>query len=379
MKPKCRTAMRTEKAVSFSGRPKKRKYITAFMMAGALAASLAGCQKKEAEVRAVAMGDGKGVEEISSLTESSSGAETVNSEDLITVGLSQLGAESDWRIANTESFKSTFTTDNGYYLIYDDAQQKQENQLKAIRNYILQEVDYIVLAPIVETGWDSALQEAKDAGIPVILADRKVAVEDEELYTSYVGANFTKEAEDAGKWLISYLESTGRSKDTINIVTLQGTPGASAELGRTEGFQKVMDTQPNWNMLEIRSADFTQAKGQEVMQYFLDTYDDIDVVISQNDNMAFGAIDAIEAAGKTCGPDGEIAIISFDAVSGAFDCMMEGTMNADFECNPLHGPRVDEIIQNLEAGRTVDKIQYVDETYFDTTMDLAKLKEGRVY
>ncbi|MDO5344382.1 MAG: ABC transporter substrate-binding protein [Lachnospiraceae bacterium] len=300
-------------------------------------------------------------------------------DDLIVVGLSQLGSESDWRIANTESYRSTLTAENGYYLLFENGQQKQENQIKALRNFILQGVDYIVVAPIVETGWDSVLQDARDAGIPVILADRMVSVEDDDLYTCYVGGNFVKESEDAGRWLADYLRQQGREEEEINIVTLQGTLGASAELGRTEGFGNVLKEHPNWHMLEIKSGDFTQAKGQEVMEYFLETYEDIDVVISQNDNMAFGAIDAIRAAGKTCGPDGEIIIISFDAVSAAFDCMLQGTINADFECNPLHGPLVDQIIKDLEAGKSVDKIQYVEETYFDTAMDLEKIKEGRMY
>lgn len=310
------------------------------------------------------------------------GAEELQTEDtgdLIVVGLSQLGSESDWRIANTESYSSTLTAENGYYLLYENAQQKQENQIKALRNFILQEVDYIVVAPIVETGWESVLQEAKDAGIPVILADRMVSVEDDSLYTCYVGGNFVKEAEDAGNWLADYLEQQGRSDDAIRIVTLQGTEGASVTQGRTEGFQNVLEQHPNWEMLEIKSGDFTQLKGQEVMEYFLETYDDIDVVISQNDNMAFGAIDAIQAAGKTCGPDGEIILISFDAVSAAFDCMIQGTINADFECNPLHGPLVDQIIKDIEAGKSVNKIQYVEETYFDTMMDLEKIKAERQY
>ena len=342
---------------------------------------LTGCGAAQQETENLSEQSGNSWEEQynSGVEQLDTDAQTEETDDLIVVGLSQLGSESDWRIANTESYRSTLTAENGYYLLYDNAQQKQENQLKALRNFILQEVDYIVVAPIVETGWESVLQEARDANIPVILADRMVSVEDDSLYTCYVGGNFVQEAEDAGNWLAGYLQQQGRSEEQINIVTLQGTPGASAELGRTEGFQNIMKQHSNWNMLEIRSGDFTQAKGQEVMEYFLETYDDIDVVISQNDNMAFGAIDAIQAAGKTCGPEGDIILISFDAVSAAFDCMIGGTINADFECNPLHGPLVDQIIKDMEAGKGVDKIQYVEESYFDTSMDLEKIKEGRQY
>lgn len=297
----------------------------------------------------------------------------------IVVGYSQVGAESDWRTANTESIKAAFTSDAGFYLLFEDAQQKQEKQIKAIRNFILQEVDYIVVNPIVESGWDMVLREAKDAGIPVIIADRMVDVEDESLYTCWVGANFEKEGSDAGKWLAKYLENQGRENEEINIVTLQGTLGSTAQIGRTKGFGKILKEHENWSMLDMQNGDFTQSKGQEAMEYLLQTYDDIDVVISENDNMTFGAIDAIKEAGKTCGPDGDIIIISFDAVGAALDYLMAGDINADFECNPLQGPGLRDIIWALERGEEVEKVQYVEETYFDTTMDLETLKEQRTY
>lgn len=219
-------------------------------------------------------------------------ADAGSSDELIVVGYAQVGAESDWRTANTESFKSTFTEENGYKLIFDDAQQKQENQIKAIRSFIQQDVDYIVVAPVVETGWEAVLQEAQEAGIPVILSDRMMDV-DESLYECWVGGNFIKEGEDAGKWLADYLEAQGRGSEDINLVTLQGTIGASAQVGRTEGFGNILAEHSNWKMLDKQTGEFTQAKGQEVMESFLKSYDDIDVVVAENDNMAFGAIDAI--------------------------------------------------------------------------------------
>lgn len=149
--------------------------------------------------------------------------------------------------------------------------------------------------------------------------------------------------------------------------------------GRTEGVANILAQHPNWKMLDMQSGEFTQAKGQEVMESFLKSYDDIDVVICENDNEAFGAIDAIKAAGKTCGPDGEIIVISFDSVKAAFESMIAGDLNATFECNPLHGPRVAEIIQKLEKGEAVGKIQYVDEAYFDTSMDLVAILKERMY
>ena len=299
-------------------------------------------------------------------------------ESLIVVGVSQIGAESDWRNAHTQSIKSALTEENGFYLIFKDAQQKQENQIKAIRNFILQEVDYIILAPIVETGWDAVLQEAKDAEIPVILVDRMVEA-DESLYTCWLGADFQKEGENAGRWLERYLEEQDREEEEIHIVTLQGTLGATAQIGRTRGFDTILKQHDNWTMLEMRDSDFTQTKGQEVMEELLEKYDDIDVVISENDNMAFGAVDAIKEAGKTCGPDGEITVISFDAVQATFDSMIAGDINATFECNPLHGQKLANIIQALDKGKKVNKVWYMEETYFDTSMDLEHIRESRLY
>ncbi len=282
---------------------------------------------------------------------------------IITVGYAQVGAESDWRTANTESFKSTFVESNGYKLIFDDAQQKQENQIKAIRNFIQQDVDYIVVAPVVETGWETVLGEAKAAGIPVILSDRMMDVSDPSLYTAWVGGNFYQEGVDGIKWLNDYLKKIGRDSETINCVLLQGTIGSSAQVGRTQGITEGVDANPNLKLLAKQTGEFTQAKGQEVMESMLKAYDNIDVVFAENDNMAFGAIDAIKAVGKVPGKD--IIIVSFDAVHEAFLKMIDGEINASVECNPLHGPRVSEIIQILETGGSVDKIMYVQEDVYD--------------
>jgi simple sugar transport system substrate-binding protein len=282
---------------------------------------------------------------------------------LITVGYAQVGAESDWRTANTESFKSTFTEANGYKLIFDDAQQKQENQIKAIRNFIQQDVDYIVVAPVVETGWETVLKEAKKAGIPVILSDRQMKLSDDSLYLCWVGGNFLKEGQDSVVWLNNYVKKLGRDKEDLNIVLIQGTIGSSAQVGRTQGITEGLAKNPKYHLLAKQTGEFTQAKGQEVMESFLKAYPDIDVVFCENDNEAFGAIDAIKAAGKVPGKD--IIIISFDAVHEAFNRMIAGEINCACECNPLHGPRVAEIIQKLQKGEKVEKIQYVNEGVFD--------------
>lgn len=359
----------------------KKKILSALLSTAMVAALLTGCGSAPAETAAPADTNTQEVAPADDAAEAPAETEApadaaAGSDELIVVGYAQVGAESDWRTANTESFRSTFTEENGYQLIFDDAQQKQENQIKAIRNFIQQEVDYIVVAPVVETGWETVLEEAKEAGIPVILSDRMMDVSDDSLYECWVGGNFIKEGQDAAAWLKDYLDKQGRGEEEINIVTLQGTIGASAQVGRTEGFGGAMEA--NWKMLDKQTGEFTQSKGQEVMESFLKQYDDIDVVVCENDNMAFGAIDAIKAAGKTCGPEGDIIIISFDAVKAAFESMMAGDLNVSVECNPLHGPRVAEIIQTLEGGGTVDKVMYVDEGVFPAET-AAEIIDSRAY
>lgn len=310
---------------------------------------------------------------------SSSGSKTSDagsSDKTITVGFSQVGAESDWRTANTESMKSTFSEANGYKLIFDDAQQKQENQITAIRNFIQQDVDYIVLAPVTESGWDTVLQEAKDAEIPVIIVDRMVKVKDDSLYTAWVGSNFELEGKKAAAWLKAYLDKTGRGDEQINIVDIQGTIGASAQIGRTKGLEDACKENKNWNLLAEETGEFTQSKGQEVMESLLKKHkDDIDVVYCENDNEAFGAIDAITAAGKTVGTGkDDILVMSFDSTKTGLTDVKDGKIILDTECNPLHGPRVEEIIKALEAGETPEKQQYVDEEIFAAVEDVDSVK-----
>lgn len=290
----------------------------------------------------------------------------------ITVGFSQVGAESDWRTANSTSMKETFSEENGYTLIFDDAQQKQENQIKAIRNFIQQEVDYIVLAPVTETGWDTVLKEAKDAGIPVIIVDRMVKVSDDSLYTAWVGSNFELEGKKAAAWLKAYLEATGRGDEKINIVDIQGTIGASAQIGRTEALNEAVEAN-GWNLLAQQTGEFTQAKGQEVMESMLKQYDNINVVYCENDNEAFGAIEAIKAAGKTVGPDGDILVMSFDTTKQGITDTLSGDIIVNTECNPLHGPRVEQIIKQLQAGETPEKQAYVEEGIYAHGSDVASV------
>lgn len=299
-------------------------------------------------------------------------------ENLIVVGVSQVGSESVWRTANTASLQRTFTRQNGYFLIFDNARQKQENQIKAIRSFISQRVDYIVFSPIMEEGWDDVLQEAKAAGIPVILMDRKVKVADDSLYTAWVGSDFKQEGIDAGLWLETYLEQSGRSEEDINIVVLLGTKGASSVLGRRAGFNEVLKEHDNWHVLEYAGAEYTTAKAYEEMKRILQEYDDIDIVVSQNDDMTFGAIEAIRQAGFVPGIDGDIVLISFDAVRAALQMVEEGVIGVDVECNPDLGSYVQNIIEAMENGEPYEKDTYVTEQSFTREM-VGRYLDDRIY
>jgi len=336
----------------------KKKFLATALSVMMAATMMTGC------------GSDDGAKEDTSSVSSENKEDDSSSDDVITVGFSQVGAESDWRTANSQSMKDTFSEANGYKLIFDDAQQKQENQITAIRNFINQEVDYIVLAPVTETGWDTVLQEAKDADIPVIIVDRMVDVSDDELYTAWVGSNFKLEGQKACEWLKAYAEA--KKIDKINIVDIQGTIGASAQIGRTEALNDAVKAN-GWNLLAQQTGEFTQAKGQEVMESMLKQHDDINVVYCENDNEAFGAIDAIEAAGKTVGPDGDILVMSFDTTKAGITDTLSGKIILNTECNPLHGPRVEEIIKKLENGEKPDKQAYVEEGIYAHGSDVAKV------
>lgn len=350
-----------------------RKKMIGMLMIACMVMGLAACGSKTASTGASAAP----AETAASTAAATKAADKGDSKDLITVGFSQVGAESDWRTANTESMKETFSEANGYELIFDDAQQKQENQIAAIRNFIQQEVDYIVLAPVTETGWDTVLQEAKDAGIPVIIVDRMVNVSDDSLYTAWVGSNFELEGQKAGAWLDAYLKAAGKDKDQINIVDIQGTIGASAQIGRTAGLEAAIKAHSNWKLLEKASGEFTQAKGQEVMESMLKQYGKkINVVYCENDNEAFGAIDAIEAAGFKVGADGDMIVMSFDSTNAGLTDTLKGKIILNTECNPLHGPRVKEIIDTLQQGKTVEKKKFVDESIFSFVDSVASINVG---
>jgi ABC-type sugar transport system substrate-binding protein len=279
--------------------------------------------------------------------------------DAIVLGFSQIGAESEWRTANTNSVMQA-AADSGIELKFSDAQQKQENQIKAIRTFIAQRVDVISFSPVVETGWETVLQEARSAGIPVILTDRAVSVSDESLYLSLIGSDFVEEGRRAARWL---LEATRERSGGINIVELQGTVGSAPANDRRRGFQEILAADPRYRVIRSQTGDFTRAKGKEVMEAFLKAEGrNIHVLYAHNDDMAIGAIQAIEEAGLAPGRD--ILIVSIDAVKGAFEAMLAGKLNASVECNPLLGPQLMAAVKDVVAGKPIPRRIITEESVF---------------
>ncbi len=267
----------------------------------------------------------------------------------LVMGFSQVGAESEWRTANTVSIKDAAKKD-GVTLKFADAQQKQENQVKALRSFIAQKVDVIAFSPVVESGWDTVLREAKAAKIPVILTDRAVNVADKSLYVTFIGSDFVEEGRRAGQWLLEHAKKTPDA--TLNLVELQGTVGSAPAIDRKAGFLEVVGKNPKMKIIRSQTGDFTRAKGKEVMEAFLKAEGKkINVLYAHNDDMAIGAIQAIEEAGMKPGKD--IIIISIDGVKGAFEAMIAGKLNVTVECSPLLGPQLMSIARDVVAGKPV--------------------------
>ncbi len=285
--------------------------------------------------------------------------QSVLAQKKIVLGFSQVGAESEWRTANTESIKSA-AKESGIELKFSDAQQKQENQIKAIRSFIAQKVDVIAFSPVVESGWDTVLLEAKAAKIPVILTDRAVNVTDPTLFATFIGSDFVEEGRKAGRWL---LEKMKGGTEPVNIVELQGTVGSAPAIDRKKGFEEVIKADSRFKIIRSQTGDFTRAKGKEVMEAFLKAEGKkINVLYAHNDDMAIGAIQAIEEAGMK--PAKDITIISIDAVKGAFEAMMAGKLNVSVECSPLLGPQLMTAVKDIVAGKPVQKRIVTEEGIF---------------
>ncbi|MDR0585379.1 MAG: ABC transporter substrate-binding protein [Treponema sp.] len=289
----------------------------------------------------------------------------------IILGFSQIGAESAWRNCNSRSIQEAAAA-AGIQLLFNNAEQKQENQIKAIRSFIAYQVDVIAFVPIVAGGWNNVLQEAKDAGIPVLVTDRKIDIEDENLYAGFIGTDSVQEGRDAAKFLLKKFEGRPASPDNpIRIIELSGTTGSSPAMGRAQGFREIIDQYPQFQIIYSESGDFLRSKGYELMRSVLSSLDEIDVIFSHNDGMTLGVLDAIKEKGINPGTD--IVIVTIDAEQAAIDALKRGEVNCVVECNPKTGPEIMQLARKLARGDTIDRFIHVEEVVFSEGDDLSGL------
>ena len=291
--------------------------------------------------------------------------ETTADSSSVVVGFSQLGAESSWRIANTASMEQA-AKDAGYGLMMENANQKQEKQIDAIRSFIAYRVDVIVFSPIMETGWDNVLTEAKQAGIPVILMDRMIETQDDSLYTAYIGADFYAEGRRAGEYLLRKADATGAEQ--MKIVEICGTTDSTPMRDRQRGFMDVISQDSRFTVIDSVDGDFLRSKGEECMRELLQKYgeDGIDVVYSHNDSMMLGVLDVLEKESRA----NKMILITVDGEKEAVDALKAGRINCVVQCTPHLGPSVMKLVGDLKAGKELPKVYHPEEGYFSDFDDL---------
>ena len=301
--------------------------------------------------------------------ESTAGAGGGSGTKQIVLGFAQVGSESAWRIANSKSVKDSAAA-AGITLDFQDGKQRQENQIAAIRHFISEKVNVIAFSPVVGSGWDEVLQEAKDAKIPVIVTDRAIDTTDTSLYRTLLGSDFVAEGRKAGQWLVDQDRSGAKP---VQIVQIEGTTGSAPANDRRSGFVETIKNDPRLQVIDSRDGDFTKAKGEQVMKGFLAQHPKIDVVFAHNDDEGLGAITAIEAAGKRPGKD--IKIITVDGTRGGLTALADGKINYVVECNPLLGPQLMDAVKKVVAGQTIPARVVTDETAFDKAQAKAALPQ----
>ena len=293
--------------------------------------------------------------------------ETAGENTAIVVGFSQLGAESSWRIANTASMEQAAKA-YGYGLMMENANQKQEKQIDAIRSFIAYRVDVIVFSPIVETGWDNVLTEAKQAGIPVILMDRMIETQDDSLYSAYIGADFYAEGRRAGEYLVRKADALGAEQ--LRIAEICGTTDSTPMRDRQRGFMDVISQDGRFTVIDSVDGDFLRSKGEECMRDLLAKYgaDGIDVIFSHNDAMTLGVLDVLEGTDDPAAKD--MILITVDGEKEAVDALKAGRVNCVVQCTPHLGPAVMELVGNLKDGKELPKVNHPEESSFTDFDDL---------
>ena len=293
----------------------------------------------------------------------------------IILGFVQVSAEGTWRLTNTKSVQKA-AKKAGIQLIYREGDNNYTNQINQMKELILMGVDVLAFSPSQVDGWDDILQKAKNAGIPVIVLDRAINVKDNSLYVTHIGSDMIEEGRRASRWLINYMNKTGH-KGEVRIAVLEGVQGSTPAVHRDKGFREILESSPNYKIVRSKPADYIYSKGKEVMSEFLkEESGNIDVVFAHNDEMALGAIEAIEEYGKKPGKD--IVVIGVDAIKQSFESMMQGKMNVSIECSPLLGPQLMKAVEEIVSGKKVEKRIITVEKDFDQSNAAEEIKD-RVY
>lgn len=285
------------------------------------------------------------------------------------IGFSQIGAESAWRTCNTQSMQEA-AYHAGIQLLYSNAEQKQENQIKAIRSFIVYQVDVIIFVPIVQDGWDNVLREAKEAGIPVIIIDRKMRVADESLFTAFIGSDHIEEGRNAARFLLKKFKDEKRN---FRILEIRGTDGSSVADGRYAGFREIIETDTRFTITASENGDFLRSRGREIAENYLQKEKELpfDILFSHNDGMTLGFLDVLE--GTSIRPGKDLTIVSVDAEQAAIDALKEGKINCVVECNPKIGKLVMEMVKMLSEGKSIPKLTHISENVFTEWDDLSLL------
>lgn len=294
-----------------------------------------------------------------------------NSKEKLLLGFSQIGSESAWRTRNTQSIFEA-AEQNNIQILFDDAQQKQSNQLKAIRSFIVYQVDVIAFVPIVEDGWDNVLQEAKEANIPVIIVDRQINA-DPSLYAGFLGENGFEEGRSAGNFLVNKCSSSPKEK--INILELSGTVNSSVVINRANGFRNVIQDNPKFQIIHSEDGDFLRSRGKEITNRILEENgglyingEKIDAIYSHNDSMTLGLLEVLDSKKI---PYREVVIISIDAEQKSINALMQGKLNCVVECNPNLGPTLMNLVQDIANGKMIPRVTYMKETVFTENDDFS--------
>ena len=277
--------------------------------------------------------------------------------DLITVGIINNDPnESGYRTANDADLKATFTEENGYSASFAYS-MKNDEQITAAQKFIQDGVDYLLLSAADTSGWDSVLQDAADAGVDVILFDRTIDA-DESLYLASIVSDMDKEGETAVNWL------EGQGLDTYNIIHIQGVMGSAAQLGRTGALDAKVAADDNWNLVEQQTAEWNAETAQQIVNSVITSGKEFNVIYAENDDMAKGAVAALDAAGISHGVGKDVIVMGFDCNKWALEELLAGNWNYDGQCNPFQSSYIDDVIKN---GAPAEKTIIMDEKGFDAT------------